>query len=459
MSLLQVTIKRSDFFILISKAYGLIEKRVVMPILSKVLITAKENRLFVLATDQDNCLQSYVPAQVKSEGQVVVDTQTLYDILKELPEGEINFGFEGPRAEQDLEIKARKQKLKLKQKTSVFQLMELNVEDFPVCPSFHVKNTFKINHKALEYLIESTLYCASVDETRYHLTGVFFEAAYSITEKREEKKQGKEKEYFFRFVATDGHRLGLAEYPCGEEAKEVINQLSQENSEEVREKEEKRDKEGGESLSVVNEENKKTEIDNRKEKNKKIKGVIISKKGVQEIKKLISHSASEESVEVEIASSRILFRYGSTVLSVKLVEGSYPNYQLLMPKISTVSLTLDTEKFSQTLRRVSLLSSNRFKGVNIQIEEKKVQIKAENPELGSAQDEIVCQKKEGENLRVRFNARYILEALNAISSKSVLIEFRGAEDPCILRPIWEKEKKEEKTQKQRNIGVVMPMKI
>jgi len=116
---------------------------------------------------------------------------------------------------------------------------------------------------------------------------------------------------------------------------------------------------------------------------------------------------------------------------------------------------LDTEAFSQTLRRVSLLSSNRFKGVNFHIKATKIQMEAENPDLGSAQDEVDCVRKKGGDLKVRFNARYILEALNSVESKKTLLKFVGREAPCVVFPV----DKEQEMQQKNSLCVVMPMKI
>ena len=376
MSLPNFTIKRADFFELISHAHSLIEKRAVMPILSKVLLEAGDKKLSVQATDQDNSLQSHVGAGVEREGRAVVDAQSLFDILKELADGDISVSGQG------------EQKIKIKQGASVFWLLSLKVQDFPAFPPFQMKDSFFLKPSVLRHLIEKTAYCSSVDETRYHLTGVFFEVV---------KAKGG---HCFRFVATDGHRLGLAEHPC--------------------------------------------------EKNFLEKGVIVSRKGVQEIKKLISQ-AGEKDVEVAIDPPRILFRSGSAVLSVKLVEGAYPNYQPLIPQESAVSLTVSAEEFGQALRRVSLLSSNRFKGVNFHIKEKKIQMEAENPDLGSAQDEVACVRKKGEDIKVRFNARYMLEALGSFEGGKAVVDFGGKEKPCVIYP--------EKKEKFHSLCVVMPMKM
>lgn len=384
MSLLKIKIQRADFFYLISQAHSIIEKRNIMPILSKVIIQATETHISIKATDQDNSLQSQVSANVLEEGQIVIDAQNLYDILKELPEGEIDF----------IELKGNK--IKLKQGSSIFNLLGLNVKDFPIFPSFQMTNSFFIKKENLKNLIEKTAYCSSTDETRYHLTGVFFDIVKSISKKDI---------LCFRFVATDGHRLSLTEYPCD---KPFFK-----------------------------------------------KGVIISKKGIQEIKKIITSFSSSKEVEISLNSTKILFRYDNTVLSVKLVEGTYPNYQPLIPTSYNVSLNVNTEQFSQSLKRVSLLSNNRYKGVNFNIKKDTIEMEAENPELGSAQDTIPCMQKTGEDIQVRFNARYVLEVLNYIDTKKVCLEFKNKDTPCVIRPHYE----EKNTNKQYSLSVVMPMKL
>ena len=385
MSQINLQVKRDDFFTLVSQAYGLIEKRNIMPILSKVLISAKENELCIQATDQDNSLQSSVSAKVKNPGEAVVDAQNLYDILKELPEGDVDLSGQGGK------------KIKLKQGASVFHLMGLETESFPAFPPFQMKDKFSLKVEAVKNLIERTSYCSSTDETRYHLTGVFFETIEESCFKDKKKETGN----FFRFTATDGHRLGLAESP----AKEV-------------------------SLP---------------------QGVILSKKGVQEVKKLISYGGEE--VEVSVQPPRVLFCIGKTMLSIKLVEGKYPNYQPLIPKSFSVSIKTDVELFSRALRRVSVLSSDRFKGVNFHITEKKIQMTTESPEQGSAQDEVACERNKGEDLKARFNAGYILNALSSFESGEVFVELGGSEAPCVIRSA------EKKDTLCKSLCVVMPMKM
>ena len=384
MSKIKLSIKRSPFFELISQANSLIEKRNVSPVLSKVLLQAEEKSLLIQATDQNNSLQGRVQAKVSQQGKTVIDAQSLYDILKELSEGELELSEQSDK------------KIKIKQGPSLFHLLSSSAKDFPVFPPFQMENSFFIKSLSLRNMIEKTFYCSSLDETRYHLTGVFFEVKPSVN-----SKEGLGQDLCVRFVATDGHRLGLAEQPC------------------------------------------KVSLD---------KGVIISQKGVQEIRKLVAQAEKNEETEIMVEPPRILLKSKDTVLSVKLVEGEYPNYSSLIPKKSAVKLTLNAEHFEQALKRVSLLSSSRFKGVNFHIMEKKIQMEAENPELGSARDEVACVRQKGEDLKARFNAGYILAALSSMGKGPLELSFGGGEKPCVLSPIKEKGLK-------KSLCVVMPMKM
>ena len=376
---MKAQIKRISFLNLVSQAQSLIEKRHIMPILSKILISAKKGGLHIQATDQDNSLQNQTQAKVETEGKVVVSAQNLFEILKELPEGDV----------QLTEMSGKK--FRLSQGAGVFNLLCLDVKDFPVFPPFKMKEVFYIDKEVLKQQLEKTVYCSSMDETRYHLTGVFFETVL------------KNKKNHFRFTATDSHRLGLMESPA--------------------------------------------EKDFLKEN-----GVIISRKGVQEIRKLISYAGSDK-IAVSVERPRILFRIDQAVLSIKLVEGAYPNYAPLIPKEHLVSVKVSVEEMSQALKRVALLSNSRFKGVTFHVKSKKIQMEAEHPELGSAKDEVSCLEKTGEDLKVRFNARYILESLASIDKPEALIEFSGKNKPCLIKAYSKKESS------VSGLSVVMPMKI
>ena len=355
--LIKVTLEHAAFFELVSQANSLIEKRNVTPILSKILIQAKKGSLHIQATDEANSIQGDIPAKVDSQGEMVVDAQSLFDILKELSDGKVQLQEQSGK------------KLRLSQKVSLFNLIGMKAEEFPSFPPFEIKNSFKIEAGVLKNMLDKSAYCASMDETRYHLNGVFFETPAAS------------KGFCFRFVATDTHRLALAEEPC---RKQYLKE-----------------------------------------------GVIIPDKGIRELKKLLSYSEGGD-IECAVEPPRILFRHKKTVLSIKLVEGKYPNYQQLIPKKSSIAVTVDSESFCQALRRAALLSATRFKAVTMDMQKNKILMKAEDSERGSAQNEVEM-KKAGKDLTVRFNARYVLEVIGSLDSKQVVFEMNGSEFAALVR--------------------------
>ena len=181
---MKAQIEKNQFFHLLSPAQSLIEKRNVIPILSKILLKIQNGELSTYVTDQESSLQSTAKIKDAKSGQACVDARSLFEIIKELPEGPLF-----------LEKSDKKESLRVRTKNSVFNLAGVSPEDFPVFPQMENPQFFSLKTSTLADLIEQTSYCVSMDETRYHLNGVYCE-----------KKNSQ-----LRFVATDGHRLSYAD--------------------------------------------------------------------------------------------------------------------------------------------------------------------------------------------------------------------------------------------------------
>ena len=180
---MQAQISKDKLLNLLLPTQSLVEKRNLIPILSKALIKVEGKNLKIFVTDQENSLQGQVEVTGKP-GEVCVDSRTFFEIIKELPEGEIS-----------LEKVEKKEGLRIKTPSSVFNMVGISPSDFPVFPEMKKPSFFSLDSSDLASAIDQTLYCVSTDETRYHLNGVFCE------------KKGKH----LRFVATDGHRLSYSE--------------------------------------------------------------------------------------------------------------------------------------------------------------------------------------------------------------------------------------------------------
>ena len=281
---MEVQIQKENIFPLILQAQGILDKRSLLPIFSNFLMEAKGESLTIYASDSELSFLGTLPAVVKKEGSLVMNGKQFFEILREF---------------SDLEFSLKRTdnyRIEIKQGKGVFHLHGLKPEDYPVFPEIKTKKFQKIKTEELLRIIDKTIYCVSLDENRYHLTGVFCEPVGSS----------------YRFVATDGHRMSFVDVP-------VKDFLSLEE------------------------------------------GVIIPRKGLQELRKMLS---SDEGgyVEWAVEKPRLIVKFNSQILSIRLIEGNYPDYKQLIPKMKGQEIVLNREEFLQALKRVSVLTSARFKG-------------------------------------------------------------------------------------------------
>lgn len=359
---MMIEVEKKDFMSLLGKTQNIVEKRNTMPILVNVLLEAGQGRLKVFATDLEVSLTDEISVLREKPGRVAVNAKNLFDIVKELGEAPITL----TRKDNNwLEITQNGRK-------SVFNIVGISAEEYPVFPSYSTKDFLKLDSAMLSEMIEKTIYSVSTDETRYHLNGVFFE---------KQANTGKE---VYRMVATDGHRLSL-----------VDRQV------EVK----------GSGLPA--------------------NGVIIPRKGLFEIKKLLDQVNGD--CEMAVEGSQLIVRHASTVLMVRLIEGKYPNYQQLIPQKLTNHALINRELLLSCLKRVSLLSNQKYKGVTLALSSGKLEISSNNPELGDAKEELEIRYA-GAELKIGFNARYMLDVLNSFDDDEVDLELNDQLSPGLIRP-------------------------
>jgi DNA polymerase-3 subunit beta len=283
--------------------------------------------------------------------------------------------------------RAQNNYLELASGAAEFRIVGLPAEDFPALPRFDKVKFQVVSPQELLGLIGLTAFAVSTDETRYNLNGVFFESS------------GGE----LRMVATDGHRLSLARRPA----------------------------EGDFGLK---------------------KGVILPKKGLGELKKLLEEAleSGEESPEVKLGfveSSAVVARPRVTLV-MRLIEGVFPDYKQVIPKQGEKSVKLGRLRFLETLRRISLLSSDKAHAVKLDLSPGVLKVLSQNPDLGEAKEEVPVEYR-GEPLRIGFNARYLTDVLQALSCDDVLIELADDLSPGVLKPVGD----------DGFTAVIMPMRI
>ena len=355
---MNVMIEKQDIFPILSQVQGLLEKRSAHPIFMNVLISAeKKDRIQIYASDSELSFSAECHGNVKDLGALVVDGKKLFEIVRELSSSSF-----------ELSSKKDNYRIKLKQKQSVFKINGLNPSDFPSFPPLKQNKKQKLLVEDLLEVIDKTLYCVSLDESRYHLTGVFLEQISSSK---------------YRFVATDGHRMSF--------------------------------------------------IDINGDRNEELKqGIIIPRKGLQEVKKMLSQANDGDHLEICIEKPRLLVNFKNQILNIRLIEGQYPNYKGLLPQRKGSEIVLSTEGFLSSLKRISVLTSARFKGVNFTFKDNLLHMKFSHPEVGEAFEEMPC-KYQGEELKVRFNSKYILDVLHSIYEDELKIILKDSVSPGLIQ--------------------------
>lgn len=248
-----------------------------------------------------------------------------------------------------------------------YRVVSLAADSFPAVNTGEGTELATVPSATLKEMIERTLYAVSSDETRYSLTGVFCESA--------EDGQG------VRMVSTDGHRLSLVERPL----------------------------EGTLGLSD---------------------GVIIPRKGLNELRKLIDEGGDE--ARIGFVDNHVIFEVGSVRLVTRLIDGTFPNYRQVIPVSSPKHVAIDREAFAKALRRTSLLGSDsKGQGVKLELESGRLQLTVNNPDLGDA-TELVEVGYEGDPVTIGFNCRYLLEALSVVTEGNMQLELTDDLAPGVI---------------------------
>lgn len=252
--------------------------------------------------------------------------------------------------------------------SSKFNIMGIAPEDYPALPAFSRSTFVKVNPTKLRHMIDNTIFAISTDETRYHLNGVFLDQA-------EGNRQ--------RMVATDGHRLAYVETELFAEPQGILG-----------------------------------------------KGIIIPRKGVQELKKLLDTGI--DSPEISLEGNHLILKAGPTYLFIRLIEGRFPDYKQVIPKNNPFVITLDTRELLLSLKRVSLLANEKSKGIKVSAREDKVEISTNNPEIGEAKESLDAAYR-GDLIEIGFNAKYLMEAISGITEEKVELALNDRMSPGIVR--------------------------
>lgn len=173
--------------------------------------------------------------------------------------------------------------------------------------------------------------------------------------------------------------------------------------------------------------------------------VIVAKKTLNELKK-----ADDTTVSFDSDENNLFFKVKNRILISRIIESKFPNFDSVIPKDNPHVVTVPRAEFSDAIRRVSLLSTERSRGIKLFIEKKKIRLFSSNPEIGEARDQLSVDYA-GPDMEIGFNAQYLLDFLTSIGAEKVRLELKDENSAAVMRP--------EAAEEVKSLYVLMPMKI
>ena len=250
---------------------------------------------------------------------------------------------------------------------SRFILPTLPVDDYPIMTEIEKGNEFSLEAVDLANLIDNTKFAISSEETRYYLNGIYLHVPDIKSDK-------------LRAVATDGHRLAQAEVPIPK---------------------------GAENMP----------------------GVILPKKAVGEVRKLID--STDGLVTIIISKTKAKFIFPTSILTTKLIDGSFPDYQRVVPKENLNKLLVSNSHFSKAIDRVSTVSMEKSRAVKLSLSNNVLLLQVNSHDLGNASEELDVNYT-SDPIDIGFNARYLLDISGQIQGKDIELSLSDSASPALI---------------------------
>ena len=172
---------------------------------------------------------------------------------------------------------------------------------------------------------------------------------------------------------------------------------------------------------------------------------IVSKKTLGEMRKF-----EDEKIEFDLDENNLFFKVNNRTLISRIIEGKFPNYEAVIPKDNPHIVSFDREEITDAIRRVSLLSTERSKGIKFSVQKNQIELFSSNPELGEARDKVDVEYN-GQELEIGFNSQYLLDFLTSVKAERICFEMKDENSAILMKPEAEEDIKD--------IYVIMPMKI
>ena len=370
-------IPRKELLNPLKTVVSVVESRQTLAILSNILVKVDEAHLYLTGTDAEVEISCKLPISPSldgdsSYGETTIPGRKLFDIVRTLDD------TNPIQLHQDSD-----ERVTVKSGKSRFTLSTLSADDFPVSPEITDMYQFRLPKKVLRSLLSQTSFAIANNDVRYYLNGICFDL-----------QNGK-----LSVVATDGHRLALAETAFDLGDAEPIK-------------------------------------------------VIVPKKAVVELERMLDGGDDEE-VQVSVDENHIKFVVSDALtITSKLIDGKFPDYYNVIPLNPDKVMTAEISKLKNALTQASILSNEKYRGIKLMLTKNLLRVTSRNPEQEEAV--VECEVEyDDEELEIGFNVSYLQDALNAIISTEAQLCFVNSDSSCLIRP------KDVETTK----FVVMPMRL
>jgi DNA polymerase-3 subunit beta len=334
---------------------GVVERKQTMPILANVLIAARGSgagRVSITGTDLEVELVASGDATVQQPGEVTVPGRKLLEIIRALPD------------KTQVTLTTDGDKVKVSGGRSRFVLSSLPASEFPMVEEISAQQALAVPQAELKRLIEKTHFSMAQQDVRYYLNGTLLEADGTT----------------LRAVATDGHRLAIAEATLAAAAKTGQQ-------------------------------------------------VIVPRKGILELQRILG---SEGEVQLSIGTNHVRATIGDVRFTSKLIDGKFPEYGRVIPAKPTKIVTAGRDVLRQALHRTAILSNEKYRGVRLTVAAGLLSVQAHNPEQEEAEDSVEVSYQ-GDEVEIGFNVTYLLDALSAVDGETVEIGLTDSNSSCLIR--------------------------
>ncbi len=350
---MRFSIQREALLKRLQHVVGVVERRQTLPVLANLLVVVDNEGVGLTGTDLEVEMSARTPAEDLVPGETTVPARKLFDICRALPDG---CRIKMERSGERVIVNAGR---------SRFTLATLPATEFPTLDAIDLVERVSLPEATLKELMERTAFSMANQDVRYYLNGMLLDL----------------RDHSLRCVATDGHRLALAEAKLDSK----VNSPRQ---------------------------------------------VIVPRKGINELQGLFESGDSQ--IELEFARNHLRVRREGVTFTSKLIDGRFPDYEAVIPIGADKEVRVQRDELRAALQRAAILSNEKYRGVKLDVSPNKLRIMAHNPEQEEAVEEIEARTGVSE-LSVGFNVNYLLDALGALHADEVLLCLRDGQSSCLLR--------------------------